>query len=77
VSELVSARQAKAAAPDDQLDQLMSESDPAKLQRIFKDHHGAGAAEQRARSIVEEIRARAKANGYTPPPNGLVREAGR
>jgi hypothetical protein len=74
---LVGTRQAKAAGPDDQLDMMLEAKSQKEMQRVFDESHAAGAAEQRARSIVEEIRARAKANGYTPPPNGLVREEGR
>jgi len=46
--------------------------DTAALDRQFKDSHGQAAAKQRTREIADDIRARAKANNYQPPPSGLV-----
>jgi hypothetical protein len=73
IEDLASKAALSAAEPDEALGQMLSSKDTSKLQRIFKDQGGAGAATERDQTLAEDIRARARAAGYEPPPLGTGR----
>jgi len=70
IESLASAAARNHSHQDDQAAAVAAAGTTSAAQKIFRETHGSGAAEQRQRESVQDIRDRARATGYEPPAWG-------
>jgi hypothetical protein len=70
IPDLASSAALRAAAPDARTAEFLGTNDTAALQRQFQESHLKGSITKRNNAIVDDIRARARAAGFEPPPYG-------